>query len=1144
MACSQQFEDAHSLVGDPVNAVTGASLDTRLEFRMPGPIPFQWVRHYDSSKCRQYYALGWGRTHGYDHRLQFDVDGMRYTSPVGRVIGFPPLTKDGERFASGGYLLHRVNWRTYRIHRSGEPSMEFDCPDMEVAPLARLFRGTDAIHFHYGRGRLQGILDSRGRRIAATVDDAGRMIALVLEAPNGGRSLIDYYYDAAGNVIESVDPYRNSFKMRYDGQNREVVRTDRLGYSFYFEYDERGRCVHTTGEEGLHDTRLEYHPLEGVTLVTRADGGLWTYLCPSGQLERIIDPYGGATDLKRDQSGRIVEEIDANSNVTKLRYDANGALAGKVSPLGHDIPVRDDPREPPVDPFALARFVPANEETQPAQKDPSVPDCAVEWEFGNLYQRLTSTGDISSTTATGSRPQLPERFLKYIRPWNAPAGEDRRVCDEFGKVIREKGPAGTFRRRVYDANGNLHRLTDRDGSTYTYQHASWNLRVQRIDPLGRSETFSYTKTEKLAAFNDRGGTTSEFDYDLKDQLIRVRRHGVVRDEYRYDNAGNLIEKLDGSGKKLLAFEIGPGNVRLARHLNGGEAHSFAYDKQGRIVSAVTAEGEVQVAYDSFGNRIKDQRDGIGITHLHTGPQSLAKTVYFGRFQVQYLRTKHGALTIVDPRGSKHRVESFETVLVLRTMANGSSELSQFDEEGRCLFKGRHRHASGGVRARQYAYSGEGDLLSIDDTGQSTTKFTVDADHRLNRMEQSGETYTFAYDDAGNLLQKPGLAASVGDGNRSQSANGDQIEYNARNHIAARKGKSGETKYLYDALDMLIACESPNGIWQAEYDALGRRIAKTGRERREFYWDGDRLAAEIREDKSVRLYIYADEFALTPLLVLEYGSIDADPAHGSAYYIYSNHLAAPIVVEDDAAQTVWEAKLDAFGFAQIDSRATPEMPLRFPGHYHDAETGLHYNRYRYYSPELSRYLQSDPSGIRGGENLYAYTSNPLKFVDVLGLNDCEEDEEKTNPNIKLPKKPFPPGIPASAIGKGDIVFAVWQNRFPFMAAFVEAAGGKTVSNFPNEKPDGSGPYANMTEYSLAVMNQGPRRTPKCTSISPGWIRRALSITQAHTQIASPLTSCETCATRTTLWIPSLASGIPERRSRHRGNPTNRGAQGRL
>jgi RHS repeat-associated protein len=61
-----------------------------------------------------------------------------------------------------------------------------------------------------------------------------------------------------------------------------------------------------------------------------------------------------------------------------------------------------------------------------------------------------------------------------------------------------------------------------------------------------------------------------------------------------------------------------------------------------------------------------------------------------------------------------------------------------------------------------------------------------------------------------------------------------------------------------------------------------------------------------------------------------------------------------------------------------------MPLRFPGHYHDRETGLHYNRFRYYTPELGRYLQSDPLGIAAAVNLYAYADNPLVEVDVRGL----------------------------------------------------------------------------------------------------------------------------------------------------------------
>jgi RHS repeat-associated protein len=125
--------------------------------------------------------------------------------------------------------------------------------------------------------------------------------------------------------------------------------------------------------------------------------------------------------------------------------------------------------------------------------------------------------------------------------------------------------------------------------------------------------------------------------------------------------------------------------------------------------------------------------------------------------------------------------------------------------------------------------------------------------------------------------------------------------------------------------------------------------------------------------------------MVPLLFIEYDSVDADPAAGKRYFVFTNHISAPIRVEDESGRVVWRARLDAYGSAHISNDSTIEMPLRLPGHYFDAETGLHYNRFRYYSPELGRYIQSDPFGVAGGTNLYSYTSNPLKYVDVRGDN---------------------------------------------------------------------------------------------------------------------------------------------------------------
>lgn len=111
-----------------------------------------------------------------------------------------------------------------------------------------------------------------------------------------------------------------------------------------------------------------------------------------------------------------------------------------------------------------------------------------------------------------------------------------------------------------------------------------------------------------------------------------------------------------------------------------------------------------------------------------------------------------------------------------------------------------------------------------------------------------------------------------------------------------------------------------------------------------------------------------------------------------YYIQTDQIDTPRVVTDQANKVVWRwDAADPFGASAPDEDPDGDgarftLNLRFPGQYFDRETGLHYNYYRDYDPAIGRYIESDPTGLQGGINTYAYvTGNPLLYIDPFGLD---------------------------------------------------------------------------------------------------------------------------------------------------------------
>ncbi len=117
-------------------------------------------------------------------------------------------------------------------------------------------------------------------------------------------------------------------------------------------------------------------------------------------------------------------------------------------------------------------------------------------------------------------------------------------------------------------------------------------------------------------------------------------------------------------------------------------------------------------------------------------------------------------------------------------------------------------------------------------------------------------------------------------------------------------------------------------------------------------------------------------------------VPAKTRHATLFY-QNDHLGTPQELLDDAGKVVWLGRHRAWGGEKTVWRETPEPnevgnAIRFQGQYHDEETGLHYNRYRYYDPGSGRFVSKDPIGLAGGLNVYQYAPNPIEWIDPLGL----------------------------------------------------------------------------------------------------------------------------------------------------------------
>ena len=292
-------------------------------------------------------------------------------------------------------------------------------------------------------------------------------------------------------------------------------------------------------------------------------------------------------------------------------------------------------------------------------------------------------------------------------------------------------------------------------------------------------------------------------------------------------------------------------------------------------------------------------------------------------------------------------------------------------------------------SRVFNYDASAHVTQIVDQFWGTTSFEYDpAGRLLSAATDRKNAEHFQYDEADNLVQsKIGEHANTpfkyAKGHRLLDCGNTEYKYDHDGRLVEKRlpigsDNPGVWAYSWNALDQLVQLNTADGsVWNYEYDALGRRIRKRGPAAdTTFVWDGARMVHELPAgDKKPITWIH-EQFGFAPLLTVQ---------NDQTFSVICDAIGTPSEVVDGTGRVVSRYKHSSYGLRTEDTGTNVQMPIRFQGQYHDDESGLHYNYFRYYDPSTARYIQQDLIRQFGFENLYAYPRNPVSLIDPFGLN---------------------------------------------------------------------------------------------------------------------------------------------------------------
>jgi RHS repeat-associated protein len=1021
--------------GDPVDVVSGQMITDKIDVDLPGLLPLTIRRAYASGfGGGRLFGPGWSST--LDQRLEIDHQGIQYVGDDAQVLRYPD-PRPGEQVLPDYGARWPLTWDrgsdTIRVEDPETGWTRHFGPNPAEPGRRPISALTDRDNH-----RIDYVRDENGLPVAVEHSGGYRVEVDTVDGPAGARisalrlvgiTAVSYRYDARGCLTGIVDSSGFPYRYEYDEADRITAWFDRNNFSYRYIYGEDGRVIRGEGLGGYLNARFDYDLERRITTVTNSLGQATRYHYDSNNhIAAVVDPLGHTETIEFDRYHRLLSHTDPLGNTIRYVRDEQGDPVRVEYPDGTRVDVEYDlrwrmPTQVTRPGGAVWRHTYSATGNLVTTTDPmgAVVGC-VQDDRGHMVASIEPDGQRWGFASNGAG-----RPLSVTNPLGATARYDyddfgrlRSMTDSHGALTRygwtiegqlawQTGPDGDRDELFYDRQGNLVERRSAVGATTRFEVGPFNLPVARTGQDGTRYTFAYNTELRLVRVTNPVGLTWDYEYDAAGNRISETDFTGRRITYRHDAAGRVAARTEQSAQTVELDRDSAGRV-VAQRIDGEGTVEFEYDPAGQLLRA--ADGTTELTYqrdllgrpllESINDRpVRSEYDLLGRRTRRLTPSGI-ESVW------QYTPIRKEA-SLVGTGGSLsfgYDVGGRETA---RRMGADVTMTQAFDDQGRLTAQSLWGDSDRPIQHRTFRYRADGLVTAVSDQLGGDRSYALTPAGRVTAVTAETWTERYTYDALGNLATaEPGTAADAAgpralDGFLLRSAGRSSYEYDTLGRLVreTRRTLSGQRRiwgYTWNGRNQLAGVSTPDGQqWRYVYDPLGRRVAKQRVDEAgsvldevTFSWDGASLAEQWQTSGpqvTATTWDYRGGTGEPVAQTSRSWLADApDTVIDSRFHaIVSDLIGSPTELLDATGRIAWRQTISLWG--NRIALSTPdgvECPLRFPGQYHDPETGLHYNFHRYYDPQTARYLTPDPLGLPPSPNHYAYVVNPLTICDPFGL----------------------------------------------------------------------------------------------------------------------------------------------------------------